>query len=121
MLVIQIRHSAKTLDVLGTTRLLPTKLIAWICDDLHSLLIVLLSQLNKALIVLIGQASLGGHIGHEYNLLALTKISHLIDLLPINRCARHIEEVLPVGSLGWLFNLRARRLEGFECFFKWPK
>ena len=47
--------------------LLPTKLIAWICDDFHSLFFVLLSQLNEALVVRISQSSLGSNVDDEAN------------------------------------------------------
>ena len=79
-------------DLLVGSRLLPSKLVAWVGNDLDALFFVLLGQLNEALVVRISQTSLGRDVHNKCRLFA-SKLLHTFNLLSIDGHTRLVKEV----------------------------
>lgn len=92
-------------DFLVGARLLRAELVAWVRNDAESLPFVLLGQLNEALVVRVGQASLGRNVYDKRRIFA-RKLSHLANFLAIDGLAWLVEEVAARRLLLWLPQIR---------------
>ena len=67
-------------DLWRGARLLITKLITRIGNDLKSFIFELIIKLLQAFVVLISESSVWCHVNHNYCWFILTKVSHLADI-----------------------------------------
>ena len=58
----------ESIDLLRSTRLLTSKLVAWECKNLKTLIGELCINLNHLFVVLISKTSLGGNVDKKYSL-----------------------------------------------------
>ena len=105
------------LDLFIRAWLLVTELVGGVSNNLEALLFVLLGELNQALVVRIGQTSLGGDVDNESGTFT-GQLLHVPDLLTIDGGTRLLEEVATLGVGCRLSEVATSTLEALETIKK---
>jgi hypothetical protein len=92
-----VQIASECLDLGVGSGLLRHELIAGECQDLKSVVPILLVHLHKLSIVLVGQSSLARNVHHEYALFALEGVPETGDLVAVDVDCGDVEEGLVAG------------------------